>query len=174
MVSLFQVHVFDLSINTYQALCQQQVVAKKHLTHLEFNPLYPIIVAGDDRGYVTSFKLSPNLRKTPKVRLLSGLAERNFIPHSVIRVSSWCRSLSRCFKWMYTVATTNVKGSCVLPCIIHDYYLFNIIEQHQMIHSVQTWPQGNSAKYQWGHSTLQPSQLLIISTTHMCHSLIVR
>lgn len=63
-----KVHVFDLSINTYQALCQQQVVAKKHLTHLEFNPLYPIIVAGDDRGYVTSFKLSPNLRKTPKTK----------------------------------------------------------------------------------------------------------
>ncbi|KAJ8392790.1 hypothetical protein AAFF_G00072740 [Aldrovandia affinis] len=63
-----KVHVFDLSINKYEALCQQPVVAKKKtkLTHIEFNPVYPIIIVGDDRGYVTSLKLSPNLRKKPK------------------------------------------------------------------------------------------------------------
>ncbi|KAM7422149.1 hypothetical protein PAMA_010293 [Pampus argenteus] len=62
------VHVFDLSINKYEAICQQPVVAKKKtkLTHVEFNPIYPIIIVGDDRGYVTSLKLSPNLRKKPK------------------------------------------------------------------------------------------------------------
>ncbi|XP_039971625.1 dynein, axonemal, intermediate chain 1, paralog 2 [Xiphias gladius] len=64
------VHVFDLSINKYEAICQQSVVAKKKtkLTHIEFNPIHPIIIVGDDRGYVTSFKLSPNLRKKPKAK----------------------------------------------------------------------------------------------------------
>uniref|UniRef100_A0A8C5DLM5 Dynein, axonemal, intermediate chain 1, paralog 2 n=1 Tax=Gouania willdenowi TaxID=441366 RepID=A0A8C5DLM5_GOUWI len=62
------VHVFDLSVNKYEAICKQPVVAKKKtkLTHIEFNPLHPIIIVGDDRGYVTSLKLSPNLRKKPK------------------------------------------------------------------------------------------------------------
>ncbi|XP_037631943.1 dynein, axonemal, intermediate chain 1, paralog 2 [Sebastes umbrosus] len=62
------VHVFDLSINKYEAICHQSVVAKKKtkLTHIEFNPIYPIIIVGDDRGYVSSLKLSPNLRKKPK------------------------------------------------------------------------------------------------------------
>uniref|UniRef100_A0A3B4VKL8 Dynein, axonemal, intermediate chain 1, paralog 1 n=1 Tax=Seriola dumerili TaxID=41447 RepID=A0A3B4VKL8_SERDU len=64
------VHVFDLNINKYQAICQQSVVAKKKtkLTHFEFNPIHPIVVVGDDRGYVTSLKLSPNLRKKPKAK----------------------------------------------------------------------------------------------------------
>ncbi|KAL4609485.1 dynein intermediate chain 1, axonemal-like [Arapaima gigas] len=62
-----KVHVFDLNINKYEAICQQSVVAKKtKLTHIEFHPLYPIITVGDDRGCVTSLKLSPNLRKKSK------------------------------------------------------------------------------------------------------------
>uniref|UniRef100_A0A3B5AVN6 Dynein axonemal intermediate chain 1 n=1 Tax=Stegastes partitus TaxID=144197 RepID=A0A3B5AVN6_9TELE len=62
------VHVFDLNINKYEALCQQLVVDKKKtkLTHIEFNPTHPIIIVGDDRGNVNSFKLSPNLRLKPK------------------------------------------------------------------------------------------------------------
>uniref|UniRef100_A0A8C9RWG1 Dynein axonemal intermediate chain 1 n=1 Tax=Scleropages formosus TaxID=113540 RepID=A0A8C9RWG1_SCLFO len=65
-----KVHVFDLSINKYEALCQQPVVPKKaKLTHIDFNLVYPIIIVGDDRGCVTTLKLSPNLRKKPKVRL---------------------------------------------------------------------------------------------------------
>ncbi|RXN26935.1 dynein intermediate chain axonemal [Labeo rohita] len=62
-----KVHVFDLNINKYEALCQQKVVSKKtRLLHIEFNPVHPIIIVGDDRGHVTSLKLSPNLRKKPK------------------------------------------------------------------------------------------------------------
>ncbi|XP_056587163.1 dynein intermediate chain 2, ciliary-like isoform X2 [Triplophysa dalaica] len=62
-----KIHVFDLSINKFEALCQQAVVAKKtKLLHIEFNPVHPILIVGDDRGYVTSLKLSPNLRKKPK------------------------------------------------------------------------------------------------------------
>uniref|UniRef100_A0A672HC75 Dynein axonemal intermediate chain 1 n=1 Tax=Salarias fasciatus TaxID=181472 RepID=A0A672HC75_SALFA len=62
------VHVFDLSVNKYEPICQQPVVPKKKtkLTHIEFNPIYPIVIVGDDRGFVTSLKLSPNLRKKPK------------------------------------------------------------------------------------------------------------
>ncbi|MGH0176094.1 UNVERIFIED_CONTAM: hypothetical protein FKN15_071726 [Acipenser sinensis] len=65
-----KVHVFDLSVNKYEAICEQLVVAKKKtkLTHIEFNPVHPIIIVGDDRGYVTSLKLSPNLRRQPKPR----------------------------------------------------------------------------------------------------------
>uniref|UniRef100_A0A8C4S5P0 Dynein axonemal intermediate chain 1 n=1 Tax=Erpetoichthys calabaricus TaxID=27687 RepID=A0A8C4S5P0_ERPCA len=63
-----KVHVFDLNVNKYKAICEQLVVAKKKnkLTHVEFNPVHPIIIVGDDRGYVTCLKVSPNLRKMPK------------------------------------------------------------------------------------------------------------
>lgn len=65
-----QTHVFDLSINKYEAICSQAVVAKKKnkITHVQFNPIHPIIIVGDDRGHVTCLKLSPNLRKMPKVQ----------------------------------------------------------------------------------------------------------
>lgn len=63
-----KVHVFDLSINKYEPLCEQVVTQKKKtkLTHIAFNPRHPIVIVGDDRGNVTSLKLSPNLRKMPK------------------------------------------------------------------------------------------------------------
>ncbi|XP_046313446.1 dynein axonemal intermediate chain 1 isoform X1 [Marmota monax] len=61
-------HVFDLAVNKYEAICNQPVVTKKKnkITHVQFNPIYPIIIIGDDRGHVTCLKLSPNLRKMPK------------------------------------------------------------------------------------------------------------
>ncbi|XP_035553021.1 dynein axonemal intermediate chain 1 isoform X6 [Canis lupus baileyi] len=61
-------HVFDLSINKYEAICSQPVVTKKKnkITHVQFNPIHPIIIVGDDRGHVICLKLSPNLRKMPK------------------------------------------------------------------------------------------------------------
>jgi hypothetical protein len=40
-----------------------QVVKKAKLTKLVFNPKWPILLVGDDKGCVTSLKLSPNLRK---------------------------------------------------------------------------------------------------------------
>uniref|UniRef100_A0A8C4U212 Uncharacterized protein n=1 Tax=Falco tinnunculus TaxID=100819 RepID=A0A8C4U212_FALTI len=65
---IYKAHVFDLSINKYEALCTQLVVAKKKnkITHIQFNPVYPIVIIGDERGHVTSLKLSPNLRRMPK------------------------------------------------------------------------------------------------------------
>ncbi|NWS22821.1 DNAI1 protein, partial [Pachyramphus minor] len=61
-------HVFDLNINKHEALCTQLVVTRKKnkTTHIQFNPFFPIIIVGDERGLVTSLKLSPNLRKMPK------------------------------------------------------------------------------------------------------------
>ncbi|XP_058301465.1 dynein axonemal intermediate chain 1 isoform X1 [Hylobates moloch] len=61
-------HVFDLAVNKYEAICNQPVVAKKKnkLTHVQFNPIHPIIIVGDDRGHIICLKLSPNLRKMPK------------------------------------------------------------------------------------------------------------
>lgn len=63
-----RVHVFDLSQNKYEPLCQQSVVHKKKtkVNHVAFNANYPIIVVGDDRGNASTLKLSPNLRKCLK------------------------------------------------------------------------------------------------------------
>lgn len=63
-----KVFVYDLNVNKYEPLCEQMVAQKKKtkLTHIEFNPIHPIIIVGDDRGNVNSLKLSPNLKKMPK------------------------------------------------------------------------------------------------------------
>lgn len=60
-----RVYVYDLNVNKYEPLCEQSVANKKRtkLTHLAFNPEYPVLIVGDDRGHATSLKLSPNLRK---------------------------------------------------------------------------------------------------------------
>ena len=65
-----KIFVFDLNVNKYEALTEQIVVQKKRtkLTHIVFNQKHPVLLAGDDRGNVTSLKLSPNLRKKPKVK----------------------------------------------------------------------------------------------------------
>ncbi len=62
-------YVWDLNINKYEPICEQAVISKKKakLTHVSFNPFEPILILGDDRGNVISMKLSPNLRKQPKV-----------------------------------------------------------------------------------------------------------
>ena len=68
-----KVFVFDLSINKYEPLCVQPIIQKKKtkLTHIAFNPTYPVIIVGDDRGFVTTLKLSPNLRKALKEKTYS-------------------------------------------------------------------------------------------------------
>jgi dynein intermediate chain 1 len=54
-----KVYVFDLNVNKYEPLTEQIVVQKKRtkLTHITFNQRYPILLAGDDRGNVTTQKL---------------------------------------------------------------------------------------------------------------------
>ena len=61
-----QVVVYDLNENKYEPVCEQQIVKKAKLTHVTFNPTSPILLVGDDRGQILSFKLSPNLRKLMK------------------------------------------------------------------------------------------------------------
>lgn len=63
-----KVHIFDVSMNKYEALASQVITPKKKtkLTSVQFNPTEPILMAGDDRGNITTLKLSPNLRKIPK------------------------------------------------------------------------------------------------------------
>mmetsp|Transcript_10789 Transcript_10789/g.40337 ORF Transcript_10789/g.40337 Transcript_10789/m.40337 type:complete len:681 (-) Transcript_10789:75-2117(-) len=58
-----RVHVYDLSKNKHDSLCDQVVVKKAKLTHIKFNPSEPIILVGDDKGLLQTLKLSPNLRK---------------------------------------------------------------------------------------------------------------
>lgn len=62
-----QVHVFDLAENKHEPLCEQKVVKRAKLTHVNFNQRDPILIVGDDRGGVNSLKLSPNLRKVRPV-----------------------------------------------------------------------------------------------------------
>ncbi|XP_037093491.1 dynein intermediate chain 1, axonemal-like [Pollicipes pollicipes] len=63
-----RVHVFDLDIDKYRPICCQAVidVKKTRMTKVSFSLVHPIILVGDERGNVTSLKLSPNLRKKPK------------------------------------------------------------------------------------------------------------
>ncbi|MEW5317944.1 MAG: hypothetical protein WDW38_009201 [Sanguina aurantia] len=60
------VHVYDLAENKIMPLCCQKIVKKARLTKLAFNPRQPILLIGDDKGTVTSMKLSPNLRQASK------------------------------------------------------------------------------------------------------------
>ncbi|XP_057656296.1 dynein intermediate chain 2, ciliary [Diorhabda carinulata] len=66
-----KVCVYDLNVNKYKPICVQAIVSKKKnkITRLSFNYKSPIIIVGDDKGCVTTLKLSPNLRipcKAPK------------------------------------------------------------------------------------------------------------
>ena len=46
-----RVHVFDLKLDKYRAICSQKVISKRRvgLNHIAFNPQHPIITVGDDR-----------------------------------------------------------------------------------------------------------------------------
>jgi WD40 repeat protein len=63
-------YVFDLNINKYEPMVEQIIIQKKRtkLTHIVFNPNFPIVLVGDDRGNVSTLKLSPNLRKKSKAK----------------------------------------------------------------------------------------------------------
>ena len=46
--------------HTHTAVIQKK---RTKLTQVSFNPVYPVLVIGDDRGSIICLKLSPNLRK---------------------------------------------------------------------------------------------------------------
>ena len=58
-----KVFVFDLNVNRQEPLCEQLVVRNVKLTKIAFSLYDPVILVGDEKGNVRSFKLSPNLRK---------------------------------------------------------------------------------------------------------------
>jgi dynein intermediate chain 1 len=70
-----KVHVFDLAKNKHEPLCEQKIMKKSKLTHVSFNQKAFIVIAGDDRGGVTSLKLSPNLRREDFPRNEAGEVE---------------------------------------------------------------------------------------------------
>jgi dynein intermediate chain 1 len=77
-----KVHVFDLAENKHEPLCEQKVVKRAKLTHVQFNLSSPIIIVGDDRGGVNTLKLSPNLRKIHEPRDEEG----EIVPHDAVQI----------------------------------------------------------------------------------------
>jgi dynein intermediate chain 1 len=77
-----KVHTYDLAENKHEPLCEQKVVKRAKLTHVQFNNESPMLIVGDDRGGVISLKLSPNLRKVHEPRDEEG----NVIEHDPIQL----------------------------------------------------------------------------------------
>ena len=55
--------MYDLAVDRHGPICEQKVVKKAKASKLAFNKRSPVMLVGDSAGAVTSFKLSPNLRK---------------------------------------------------------------------------------------------------------------
>ncbi|XP_011505542.1 PREDICTED: dynein intermediate chain 2, ciliary [Ceratosolen solmsi marchali] len=63
-----KVTVFDLNVNKYRPICSQAVVSKRNkLTRLAFSNCLPFVIIGDNKGTVSTMKLSPNLRLKVKL-----------------------------------------------------------------------------------------------------------
>lgn len=58
-----KVHIYDLYENKKDPLCAQKIVKRAKLTKVRFNYDEYLLIVGDDKAGVNSFKLSPNLRK---------------------------------------------------------------------------------------------------------------
>ncbi|XP_050705726.1 dynein axonemal intermediate chain 1-like isoform X2 [Eriocheir sinensis] len=60
--------VFDLSVRVCTPLCVQPMAQRRPLkaSCVTFSPFYPIIFIGGEKGHLSSFKLSPNLRRVQK------------------------------------------------------------------------------------------------------------
>ncbi|CAL4062154.1 unnamed protein product, partial [Meganyctiphanes norvegica] len=63
-----RVHVYDLFLRKCRPLCVQNIVQRRRvaLTSVAFNPFFPMILVGGEKGHLVSLKLSPNLRKPHK------------------------------------------------------------------------------------------------------------
>jgi dynein intermediate chain 1 len=58
--------VYDLDQNWHKYLCEQPTTKRAKALHVSFNPSEPIILVGDERGGVISFKLSTSLTQIAK------------------------------------------------------------------------------------------------------------
>jgi len=62
-----KLYVWDLHQEKHTHLCEHPAMKKAKALHISFNKDDPIILVGDERGGVNSFKLSNSLRKGPLV-----------------------------------------------------------------------------------------------------------
>ena len=60
-------YVYDLKQEKHHHLCEHPAMKKAKALHVSFNNEDPIILVGDERGGVNSFKLSKSLTKGPLV-----------------------------------------------------------------------------------------------------------
>ena len=61
-----KLYVYDLDQNKHKHLCEMQTTSKRAKAyHVSFNLVDPIILVGDERGGVVSFKLSNSLFRGP-------------------------------------------------------------------------------------------------------------
>ena len=61
-----KLYVYDLNQEKHKHLCDMQTTSKKQKAyHVAFNLVDPIILVGDERGGVVSFKLSNSLFQGP-------------------------------------------------------------------------------------------------------------
>ncbi|UJR35829.1 hypothetical protein I4U23_028576 [Adineta vaga] len=65
-----KVYIFDIHSNKLEPICEQLLADElgKSCTKIAFNPIHPILLAGDETGLTICLKLSPNLRKKAKMR----------------------------------------------------------------------------------------------------------
>ena len=57
--------MYDLKQEKHHHLCEHPAMKKAKALHVSFNKGDPIILVGDERGGVNSFKLSKSLTKGP-------------------------------------------------------------------------------------------------------------
>jgi len=67
VTSLGMLYVWDLSQDKHTFLCEHPAMKKAKALHVSFNNEDPIVLVGDERGGVNSFKLSNSLFKGPEV-----------------------------------------------------------------------------------------------------------
>jgi len=67
VTSAGMLYVWDLHQEKHTFLCEHMAMKKAKALHVSFNSVDPIILVGDERGGVNSFKLSNSLRKGPLV-----------------------------------------------------------------------------------------------------------
>ena len=60
-----KLYVYDLNQNKHTYMCCQSTGKKANGLHVSFNPVDPVILVGDEKGGVISFKLSNSLFRGP-------------------------------------------------------------------------------------------------------------
>ena len=67
VTSTGNLYVWDLKQEKHTHMCEHPAMKKAKALHVSFNRADPIILVGDERGGVNSFKLSKSLTKGPLV-----------------------------------------------------------------------------------------------------------